>query len=59
MAHIYGWFDLTTFLGKAQIPYSGGQSDIYLTNELPHGKTNNVVFEQVRHKPVCTVTEDG
>ena len=23
----------------------------------PHGKTNNVVSEQVRHKPTCTVTE--
>ena len=25
--------------------------------EPPHGKTNNVVSEQVRHKPTCTVTE--
>ena len=25
--------------------------------EPPRGKTNNVVSEQVRHKPVCTVTE--
>ena len=23
----------------------------------PRGKTNNVVYEQVRHKPTCTVTE--
>ena len=28
-------------------------------NEPPYEKTNNVVFEQVRHKPACTVTEDG
>ena len=27
--------------------------------EPPRGKTNNVVSEQVRHKPACTVTEDG
>ena len=27
------------------------------TNEPPRGKTNNVVSEQVRHKPACTVTE--
>ena len=25
--------------------------------EPPHGKTNNVVSEQVRHKPACTSTE--
>ena len=28
-------------------------------NEPPRGKTNNVVSDHVRHKPVCTVTEDG
>ena len=27
--------------------------------ELPRGKTNNVVSNHVRHKPACTVTEDG
>ena len=27
--------------------------------EQPRGKTNNVVSEQVQHKPACTVTEDG
>ena len=26
-------------------------------NEPPCGKTNNVVSDQVRHKPTCTVTE--
>ena len=26
-------------------------------NEPPRGKTNNVVSEQVPHKPTCTVTE--
>ena len=25
----------------------------------PRVKTNNVVFEQVRHKPACTATEAG
>ena len=28
-------------------------------NEHRHEKTNIVVFEQVRHKPSCTSTEDG
>ena len=28
-------------------------------NEPTRGRTNNVVSEQVRHKPACTVTEDG
>ena len=28
-------------------------------NEPPRGKTNNVVSEQARHKPTCTVTEAG
>ena len=27
--------------------------------EPPRGKTNNVVSDQVRHKPVCTVIENG
>ena len=27
--------------------------------EPPRGKTNNVVSEQVRHKPACTATGDG
>ena len=29
------------------------------TNEPPRGKTNNVVSEQVRHKPTCTSTEES
>ena len=28
-------------------------------NEPPRGKTNNVISEQVRHKPTYTVTEAG
>ena len=27
--------------------------------EPPHGKTNNVVSEQARHKTACTATEAG
>ena len=27
--------------------------------EPPHGKTNNVVSEQVQYQPACTVTEAG
>ena len=27
--------------------------------ELHHEETNSVVSQQVRHKPVCAVTEDG
>ena len=29
-----------------------------LRPEPPRGKTNNVVFEQVGHKPGCTSTEE-
>ena len=32
---------------------------LYKIIEPPRGKTNNVVSEQVRHKPGCTSTEDG
>ena len=31
--------------------------DFKVRIEPPRGKTNNVVSEQVRHKPTCTVTE--
>ena len=30
-----------------------------LFNEPVHEKTNNLGSDQVRHKPGCTVTEDG
>ena len=36
-----------------------GADTIKIKNEPPRGKTNNVVFEQVRHKPSCTSTEAG
>ena len=32
---------------------------VALLNEPPRGKTNNVVSEQVRHKPACTSTEES
>ena len=31
----------------------------HTTNEPSRGKTNNVVSDQVRHKPACTATEAG
>ena len=31
----------------------------FFLNEPPRGKTNNVVSEQVRHKPACTSTENS
>ena len=42
------------------IPLSSGNSKSttkYLKIEPPRGKTNNVVSEQVQHKPACTSTE--
>ena len=32
---------------------------IHFTNEPRHEKSNNLGSDQVRHKPGCTVTEDG
>ena len=32
-------------------------ASVHVINEPPCGKTNNVVSDQVRHKPTCTVTE--
>ena len=34
------------------------QKFCHLIIEPPRGKTNNVVSEQVRHKPACTSTEE-
>ena len=34
-------------------------NDFLVKYEPPRGKTNNVVSEQVRHKPACTSTEAG
>ena len=39
---------------KADCWFSVAAAEI---NEPPRGKTNNVVSDQVRHKPTCTVTE--
>ena len=33
--------------------------DVASTFELRHEKTNVLVFDQVRHKPGCSITEDG
>ena len=34
-------------------------SFLFFTYEPPRGKTNNVVSEQVRHKPGCRSTKDS
>ena len=45
--------------GWASLAFSGPLSAIFIiTYEPPRGETNNVVSEQVRHKPGCTSTED-
>ena len=38
-------------------PLNIDTSDTLPIYEPPRGKTNNVVSEQVRHKPACTSTE--
>ena len=35
------------------------QQNLAIINEPSRGKTNNVVSEQVRHKPTCTVIEES
>ena len=35
------------------------QNKLLVRFEPTRGKTNNVVFEQVQHKPTCTATEAG
>ena len=58
---------LTVMSSSSEIPFSGMDNcnilklsvyffSMFLTFELSRGKTNNVVSEQVRHKPVCAVT---
>ena len=34
------------------------QEQMKKCNKPRHGKTNVLVFDQVRHKPGCTATED-
>ena len=52
-------------IGKQQILcqnvifYNTYTAIVLTTVEPPHGKTNNVVFEQVRHIPGCTGTADS
>ena len=51
------------YIGKENTTYFRGTIDEVTDhtsgsiNEQPNEKTNNVVSEQVRHKPSCTVTE--
>ena len=35
------------------------ETNVNHTNEPRHKKTNILVSDLVRHKPVCTATEDG
>ena len=42
-------------LKSSSVPNIHDDHDI--TFEPPRGKTNNVVSEQVQHKPACTSTE--
>ena len=44
---------------KLQFSNNIDVSDSHIINEPPRGKTNNVVSEQVRHKPDCTSTENS
>ena len=41
------------------VGYDGSSFYISKPLEPPRWKTNNVVSEQVRHKPSCTSSEDG
>ena len=47
------------FMSKERPKVVGGREGGYQQGvyEPPRGKTNNVVSEQVRHKPTCTSTE--
>ena len=40
------------FLEKSEMLFSGNIKPV-------HEKTNNLGSDQVRHKPGCTITEDG
>ena len=54
-AHACKHFSFPTH--KLRIIHSVAQRSV--TFEPPRGKTNNVVSEQVWHKPACTATEAG
>ena len=51
--HIYFFFHLKVEVFKNIL------ATTYDIIEPSHGKTNNVVSDQVRHKSSCTVTEAG
>ena len=52
--HPYWWKDNPFPFG---VPVIIRFTVVHMSNESPHGKTNNLVSDQVRHKPTCTVTE--
>ena len=47
----------SSFVKWITIAQEKSETNRAFTDEPPRGKTNNVVFEQVRHKPACTVTD--
>ena len=61
MAKLYFFFifDYVNFMVLIYILLVNIPGHLHVTFEPPRGKTNNVVSEQVRHKPTCTSTEAG
>ena len=51
--------DITHLSMESSNDCEKGHVKVSLLFQPPRGKTNNVVSEQVRHKPDCTVTEAG
>ena len=50
--------DASEIISQGETEFFMSTSRLFaLINEPPRGKTNNVVSEQVRHKPACTSTE--
>ena len=58
---ISGDFDYTPNMTDTSFQTASTSCDdeVGLMFEPSRGKTNNVVSEQVRHKPTCTSTEAG
>ena len=56
LTHLKSCSDLEVLLGQFCVVHPSHHFKLY---EPPRGKTNNVVSEQVEHKPSCTSTEDG
>ena len=56
-------FERTSLAGISDFPYISYTFHLFEISDRPNepsrGKTNNVVSEQVRHKPTCTSTEES